>query len=204
MKGGIVSFSLVLRRTHMYAALFLTPWMLIYALSTMAMNHRDFIRDLYGGKPQEFELEREMDYTAAFSENASRQMVARQILQDLDLEGAFSVRGRLDRGSITITRGSAVGARRITYTPNENRLRVERVVYNARRFLEEMHRRRGYRHSYLVNDLWAFSVDLVIIAMLFWVGSGLWMWWELSAARRWGTLCAAGGLALYALFLLTI
>ena len=36
--------SLVLRRTHMYAALFLTPWMLIYALSTMAMNHRDALR----------------------------------------------------------------------------------------------------------------------------------------------------------------
>ncbi len=28
----------------MYAALFLTPWMLIYALSTMAMNHRDALR----------------------------------------------------------------------------------------------------------------------------------------------------------------
>jgi hypothetical protein len=38
--------SKILRRTHMYLALFLTPWMLIYALSTMAMNHRELFKRL--------------------------------------------------------------------------------------------------------------------------------------------------------------
>ena len=33
-------FSKVIRRTHMYVALFLAPWVLMYALSTMVMNHR--------------------------------------------------------------------------------------------------------------------------------------------------------------------
>ena len=35
-------FSKFLRRSHMYLALFLTPWMLVYALSTMGMNHRQY------------------------------------------------------------------------------------------------------------------------------------------------------------------
>jgi hypothetical protein len=34
--------SKLLRRSHMYLALFLTPWMLVYALSTMGMNHRQY------------------------------------------------------------------------------------------------------------------------------------------------------------------
>jgi hypothetical protein len=66
-----------------------------------------------------------------------------------------------------------------------------------------MHRRRGYQHAAL-DDSWAFSVDLVIAAMIFWVLSGLWMWWELRATWRLGALFAAGGLALFALFLFTI
>ena len=33
-------FSKIVRRTHMYLALFLTPWIAGYALSTIAMNHR--------------------------------------------------------------------------------------------------------------------------------------------------------------------
>ncbi len=31
--------ALWLRRAHMYAGLFLVPWVLIYATSTMVMNH---------------------------------------------------------------------------------------------------------------------------------------------------------------------
>ena len=33
-------FSRFVRRTHMYLGLALFPWMLMYALSTLVMNHR--------------------------------------------------------------------------------------------------------------------------------------------------------------------
>ena len=77
-------------------------------------------------------------------------------------------------------------------------------VYRTPGFLERMHRRRGYQTDYVRDDLWAVTVDMVIIAMVFWVASGLWMWWELRVTRRWGAVSAAAGLALFALFLLTI
>ena len=47
-------FSKFLRQSHMYLALFLTPWMLVYALSTMAMNHRQFFTKR-GDNPIRFE-----------------------------------------------------------------------------------------------------------------------------------------------------
>jgi hypothetical protein len=34
-------FSKFIRQTHMYLALLLAPWILLYALSTIAMNHRE-------------------------------------------------------------------------------------------------------------------------------------------------------------------
>ncbi len=59
-------FSKIIRRTHMYLALFLTPWMLMYALSTMAMNHRGFFKKLYGTSPAPYEAEKEQIYARRF------------------------------------------------------------------------------------------------------------------------------------------
>ena len=71
-------------------------------------------------------------------------------------------------------------------------------------FLERFHRRRGYATGYRLDTVWAVSVDLVIIAMVFWVVSGLWMWWEMTATRRLGLSALLGGAGLFALYLLVL
>lgn len=188
----------------MYLALFLTPWVLIYALSTMAMNHREFFKRLYGEGPPLFEKEKELTYNGTFPAGATPQMMAEQILSDLRMDGAHGVRGSSDDGRITIFRQEPVSPRRITYTPADGRLVIEKAVFQTPAFLERMHRRRGFQQKYPLDDAWAFSVDLTIVAMVFWVVSGLWLWWEMRAARRWGALCAAAGIALFGMFLFTI
>jgi hypothetical protein len=40
--------------------------------------------------------------------------------------------------------------------------------------------------------------------MIFWVASGLWLWWELKVTRRWGAVSIGGGVGLFALLLFTI
>jgi hypothetical protein len=42
------AWSKLIRRTHMYLALFLTPWMVVYALSSFIFNHHALFS---GGKP---------------------------------------------------------------------------------------------------------------------------------------------------------
>ena len=37
-----MTISTIVRRTHMFLALFFFPWVLMYALSTLVMNHRAF------------------------------------------------------------------------------------------------------------------------------------------------------------------
>ena len=132
--------SKIIRRTHMYMALFLSPWVLMYALSTIVMNHRPLFRAMYDNQPIVWEIEKEMPYTATFSEDTERWMVADQILRDLNLEGNHRTQGSLE-GRITITRNDPLAIRRIIYDPKRQTLNIERQVLRAAPFLEHMHRR---------------------------------------------------------------
>ena len=109
--------SLLIRRTHMYLALFLGPWMLGYALSTIVMGHA-------WTAPQTFALERELEYQANFQADATPREQAAQILAALDLEGAFSVQGPDAQGRLTINRQDIVTPRRIVYAAGDGHVTV--------------------------------------------------------------------------------
>ena len=196
---GMIGSKLI-RRIHMYLALFLTPWMLVFALSTLGLNHGPWLKQLYGGKIFQFDLEQDIEYSASFSDDTKPRDIARQILEDLDLQGSFGVRGQV-RERLIINRQDPLAQRRITYYPKDNRLTVERERFRTPTFFNKLHFRHGFGHDDLAADLWAGSVDLVIFGMLFWVASGFWMWWEIKAARWLGACCAFGGVLLFGIFL---
>jgi hypothetical protein len=199
----ILGFSLLIRRAHMYVALFLFPWLLMYALSTMAMNHRAmFASSAPGGAPA-YERERELTYDGVFSDAADLRAISRQILSSAGLEGAHGVTRRAD-GAIVITRNDLLTPRRLTYMPSTGALSIERLPYRTNVMLERFHRRRGYATGYALDTAWAVTVDLAIAAMVFWVLSGLWLWWEMKVTRKAGALALAAGGGLFLLFVLLI
>jgi hypothetical protein len=181
----------------MYLALFLAPWMLGYALSTIVMNHRM-------PRPTNFIRESEQHYPNTFETGTPPRDIAQQILVDLKLDGAFAVQGPSPDGRITINRQGMLSPRRITFTPHDRRLVVERMELETSGFLNRFHRRRGYQQPYAADLAMAASVDAVIVAMVFWALSGLWMWWEMRATRLWGLACTVTGLGIFTLFVLTI
>ena len=71
-------------------------------------------------------------------------------------------------------------------------------------WLRTIHHRAGFQSEEVLEDTWALSVDLVIVAMIFWVLSGLWMLWEIRAARKWGLLCGAAGAGLFVFLILVL
>jgi hypothetical protein len=196
----MISPTLVIRRTHMYLALFLFPWMLMYALSTAAMNHRAFFANLHGGAPLAYEREREFVYDGVFADDAELRSIAEQVLAAAGLDGAHGVSRRKD-GAIVITRNDLLTPRRLTLVPANRTVLVERLPHRSNALLERFHRRRGYATGYALDTVWAFSVDLVIVAMVFWALSGLWMWWEMRATRRFGAIAVAAGAGLFAFYL---
>ena len=181
----------------MYLALFLAPWMIGYALSTIAMQHRM-------PRPTTFTKESERQYPNRFEPGTPPREIAQQILADLNLDGAFGVQGPAPDGRLTINRQGMLSPRRITFTPHDGRIVVERLELETSGFLNRFHRRRGYQQPYAADLAMAISVDAVIVAMVFWALSGLWMWWEMRATRLWGLACAATGMGIFILFVLTI
>jgi hypothetical protein len=187
----------------MYVALFLFPWLLMYALSTAVMNHRtSFASSAPGGAPV-YEKERELTYDGVFPEDAELRTISQQILSSVDLDGAHGVTRRKD-GAIVITRNDLLTPRRLTYMPATRVLTIERLPYRSNVMLERFHRRRGYATGYALDTTWAVTVDLVIAGMIFWVLSGLWMWWEMKVTRTAGALALATGAGLFVLFILII
>ena len=195
--------SKLIRRVHMYLALFLAPWLMMYAASTFVMNHRSWFHPR-PAVPPPFDKEREDVLRSQLPDGAAPRDIAVAVLRELGMEGAHNVNATADKQRITILRQETVAPRRIVFTPADNRVVIEKQVVQMPAFLERMHRRRGFQHPYALEDTWAFSVDLVIIAMVFWVLSGLWMWWEMKKTRMLGFVFGAAGCALFALFLFTI
>lgn len=192
--------SLLLRRIHLYLALFLSPWILMYTASTFVMNHRTLFHGPPPNPPPAFELEKEMVYPGEMPEGATPQQVALQLLATLDMDGAHSV-PRSPEGKVIVNRQDPISPRRITYTSADKRVVVEKMVFSGSGFLERMHRRRGFQHNYALEDLWAGSVDLTILGLFTLACSGLWMWWELRVTRKWGALALGAGCGLFGLFL---
>jgi hypothetical protein len=198
-----MTFNIFIRRTHLYLALFLTPWILMYALAVFGGNHRAlFVSE---DTPHvKLEKEKEQNYQAAFTEDVDPRLVGELILADLGLEGTYIVRHNKQRGIYLILRRDPINPRRITYIPAEEKIIVERQLLNPVNFLQGLHHRNSYRQENLMDDSWAISVDLAIIGMIFWVLSGLWMWWGLKLTRRWGLVALLAGFGLFGFFLIAI
>jgi hypothetical protein len=194
----------LIRRTHMYLALFLAPWMAIYALSGLAINHGPAVRAWYGASMNQFEKVGERPYTTVFSADADPRMVGAQVLEELGLSGAFFVQGKAGDPKLVINRNAAFSQHRITYLRAEQKLVIEKQTYAAPVFFNRSHFRSGYTQPFLPAKIWGFTVDLAIVGMLFWVLSGFVMWWEIKPARLTGAAFALVGFGLFGVLLFTI
>ena len=170
----------------MYLALFLTPWMLGYALSTIVINHN-------ASGPQTFITESQQPYSAVFPPGTPARQIGEQILSDLHLEGAFGVQEPRPDGTLVVNRQDLLHPRRITYSPADHHLVVDDAVVRLTRSA-----------PFAADRAMAWSIDAVIVALVFWALSGLWMWWEMRATRLWGFAAALFGIGMFAFLALTI
>lgn len=194
--------SIIIRRTHMYLGLFLSPWLLVYVISTIGINHRDFILQFYEERFSPFDVVQEEKYEKVLSDTEEPRDIAVQILKDLNLEGAHNVRGGRNGNPLIITRNDPLVLTRVTYDPTQQLIEVAKQRFRTQSFVDRLHFRLGYRHNYLPDDIWGLLVDINIIAMMFWCLSGLWLWWELKSTRKWGLISTVSGVIVFALFLM--
>ena len=153
--------------------------------------------------PISFVKESESVYSRIFPIGTKPKVMAEQILADLKLSGTHLAFERMD-GMVIINRRDPLTPRRITYDPDTGDLLVEKQVVGFPTWLRTLHHRTGYRVGETRENTWAFFVDLAILAMIFWAVSGIWMWAELRATRKWGIVSALAGIGLFTFLALSL
>jgi len=93
---------------------------------------------------------------------------------------------------------------RITYNLAQKNIKVEDKRFRWDQFFTTLHARGGYQQDSFLNDLWAFVVDMISLSFIFWVASGIYMWWHLKQTRRWGIVALGSGFLSFVIFLVAL
>lgn len=194
-------WSVVIRRTHLFFALFLTPWVLMYSVSTMVMQHRELITGDKKRQDPAYSVVDTVTLETALPRDLSRNEAALALLAHLDKDGSHRTWGNWDQGKLVVERNRPLRKERMTYLADEATVTIERHAFDLAYVLELLHRRRGFDQPYWANDAWAWIVDGVIVAIIIWAGTGLWMWWEMKPTRKIGAILLVAGIVLFAGFL---
>jgi len=183
--------------------LVLLPWFLMYGISSVMFSHGSVFGQLYRDGVPNWTTRLERPYSPAIPEDADDRQLGARILEDLGLEGAFGTY-RPNMRQFNVYLFDFWSATRISYFLEEGRLLAEDKRFRWDHFLTGLHARGGFRQDSVLHDAWAVIVDIVQLAMLLWVASGIYMWWLLERTRRWGILALGGGLVSFAIFILML
>lgn len=196
------------RRLHLYLALALLPWVLIYGIGAIPMAHPDLSDGLYDSNPDLWVTRFERPYDKVVPNDLSRpdmQVLGKQILQELGIEasgrsGAY----RLRKNRLTAYAFDFWRYTRVTYEIDNGVIRVEDKNFRWMHFFSGLHQRGGFGHGSFMNDLWAVVVDVVALGFVLWCVSGLYMWWHLKQTRKWGFVALGSGFVAFCLFVVLL
>jgi hypothetical protein len=189
------------RRLHLYLALFLLPWFLMYGVSSFAFSHGTYFEELDKAKnlPLWKVTAEKSNYEMPPQEDLKA--FAGRIVRDNGLPADASYGAyRQSPTQINVYVYSFWKSTQVKCFLEEKRIVVEDRRFRWDHFLTGMHAKGGFEQGGL-HDLWAIVIDLVCLGMLLWVITGLVMWWHLPPTRNWGWLAIAAGALSFALFL---
>ena len=194
--------NLVLRRVHLYLGMLLIPWVIMYALSTLTFNHRDWFRGQFNQADSWTQL-----WEEEFKADVPRQQPklkewARSVLDENGIKGGFNV--RQNPQSVLINLIQFRNPIRVTYQKNEGQLLAEQKRTTLAEMMVRMYVRHGYGRGGVLYNSWAFVVDLVCFAIIAWIATGLYLWWKIPATRKAGWMAILSGLATFLLLVLTM
>jgi hypothetical protein len=188
------------RRTHLYLALFLLPWFLMYGVSSIPFSHNQYFEDRDKAKGIPLWTKRfERSYEIAIPDGPELRAVGERIMKDTGLTGAHGTY-RQNANQVNVYVYSFWKSTQVKYFISEKKLVCEDRRFRFEHFLTGMHAKGGFEQGGLHN-LWGVIVDLVCLGMIFWIFTGLVMWWTLPFARIWGWVALGSGIASFTWFL---
>jgi hypothetical protein len=196
-----MSFHLLNRRLHLYLGLALLPWFALYGVSSIPFSHGAYFeeRDKAKGLPN-WTTRFERAYSVPVPEGTDLRRLGARILKDSGVAGGSWGVYRQGPNRIDVYVHRPFESVQIRYLTAERKLVALDKRFRWDHFLTGMHAKGGFEQESLLEDSWGVLVDLVCIAILVWIASGIVMWWQMPRLRGWGWLALAGGCVSFAFF----
>jgi hypothetical protein len=188
------------RRLHLYLALVLFPWFLMYGLSSLPFSHSGLFDGFYRDGVPPWTKIIDKPYEISLPDGNELRPVGEKIVKDLGLEGSFGTYREGNKLSVYVY--TFRKSTQVQYYIDQKRITVEIRRFRWDHFFTGMHARGGFEHAGPIEFAWAITIDLVCVGFLLWIASGLYMWWHYPGHRQWGWLALGGGAASFAFLLL--
>jgi hypothetical protein len=193
-----------MRAVHLYTGLLLVPWMAMYATSAFCLNHNSWFTP-WLGKPQPWEMVREVKFTSNATDYLDQANHAKTILQTVSLDGPHRIQGQPTTNEMVIYRHHAGGDYLVTWRRSEARIIVQQQrPLSVYRYLHFLHFIRGNEFQNWATMAWAVTVDFAALATWFWIVSGIYIWARRPNRRFWGWVCLVGGGLLFVVLAILI
>jgi len=190
------------RRLHLYLGLSLLPWLFMYGISSIPFAHNQYFerRDAAKGIPL-WSLRSTHTVDAAIPEDPGQlRTFGASLLQQAGITADTFGAYRQSPTQVNVYVYSFWNSTQLKYFAVQQRLTVEDRRFRWDHFLTGMHARGGFEQESLFVRSWSVIVDLVCLAIVVWIASGLYMWWGLPGSRRFGWLTIAAGTISFAIF----
>lgn len=189
------------RRLHLYLALTLLPWFLMYGISSIPFSHGKLLDEWYNDGVPLWTTRFDRPFDMAVPPGDLRPLGER-IVKDSGLEGSFGT--YRDGKTIKVYLHTFRKSTQFTYFPQEKRLLAQDRRFRWDGFFTGMHARGGFEHAGPLETSWSLLVDVVCAGFVLWIASGVYMWWQLSGHRFWGWIALGSGAALFVIFLVAL
>jgi hypothetical protein len=198
-----VTFPHFNRRLHLYLALTLLPWFLMYGASSIPFAHGQFFeqRDTRRGLPMwTVRYERPLDVPLPSADPEDMRRFGKRLLDEGDIHPTSYGVYRQSPTQLNVYAFSFWHSTQLLCFTDRKIVRAEDRRFRWDQFLTGMHARGGFQNEGVLVSSWSVIVDAVQIGILLWVASGLVMWWELRGHRRSGLLAILAGVIAFVVF----
>lgn len=191
------------RDLHLYVGLFASPFVLVYAVSAILLNH---------AYPSPATPSQIVPRTVAIhvTDNDDGLSVARQVRDQVGVRGEIGYVNRKPQGHTLSFPIETPGRRtsvKVDLAAGTATLKEQTTgVWDATIYLHKMPGPHNVkiRGNWMFTGLWSWLADGTVYAILFLSASGVYMWFVIRAARRYGSLFLGAGVLSFAAILIAI
>ena len=187
-------YYLPVRALHLYIGLFISPFVLIFAVSVLVFDHPQFINKIAPSKDLP-EVNLKLDSIPIRSTNM---LTARAILKKLDISGEVDYINKKDSSFSFPVRvpGKLI---QISVNTSSGKVSIARTDEGVLRGTTYLHSMPGPHNAAIRGNsgfmkVWRYFVDATVYSVLFLTLSGIFLWYFLQSERKLGIYAAGIGI----------